>query len=129
MNPNIPKVTVLLTTFNGVRFLDEQLTSLYYQQGVDIEVMVNDDGSTDGTIEILDYWRAKGLIVSISQSRGLGATRAFLMLLQSCDRKDFVAFCDQDDVWDKNKLVLQANSLDESTPMMSTCLRLYIDEF
>jgi len=129
VNPNIPKVTVLLTTFNGVRFLDEQLTSLYYQQGVDIEVMVNDDGSTDGTIEILDYWRAKGLIVSISQSRGLGATRAFLMLLQSCDRKDFVAFCDQDDVWDKNKLVLQANSLDESTPMMSTCLRLYIDEF
>ena len=129
MNPNIPKVTVLLTTFNGVRFLDEQLTSLYYQQGVDIEVMVNDDGSTDGTIDILDYWRAKGLIVSISQSRGLGATRAFLMLLQSCDRKEFVAFCDQDDVWDKNKLVLQANSLDESTPMMSTCLRLYIDEF
>ena len=128
MNPNIPKVTVLLTTFNGVRFLDEQLTSLFYQQGVDIEVMVNDDGSTDGTIEILELWRAKGLIVSISQSRALGATRAFLTLLQSCDEKEFVAFCDQDDVWDINKLVLQANSLDESTPMMSTCLRLYIDE-
>ena len=128
MNPNIPKVTVLLTTFNGVRFLDEQLTSLFYQQGVDIEVMVNDDGSTDGTIEILEHWRAKGLIVSISQSRALGATRAFLTLLQSCDEKEFVAFCDQDDVWDISKLALQANSLDESTPMMSTCLRLYIDE-
>jgi glycosyltransferase involved in cell wall biosynthesis len=128
VNPNIPKVTVLLTTFNGVRFLDEQLTSLFYQQGVDIEVMVNDDGSTDGTIEILEHWRAKGLIVSISQSRALGATRAFLTLLQSCDEKEFVAFCDQDDVWDISKLALQANSLDESTPMMSTCLRLYIDE-
>lgn len=120
-------MTVLLATFNGAKYLEEQLTSLFCQQGVDIEVMVNDDGSTDGTIEILEYWRAKGLIVSISQSKGLGATQAFLTLLQSCGHKDFVAFCDQDDVWDINKLVLQANSLDESTPMMSTCSRIHID--
>lgn len=128
MNRELPKVTVLLTTFNGVRFLEEQLTSLFGQQGVEIEIMVNDDGSTDGTMEILDKWKAKGFNISVSQRRGLGPTRAFLALLQSCDEKKFVAFCDQDDVWVENKLALQLRSLVDSTPMMSTCLRLYIDE-
>lgn len=128
MIKNIPKVTVLLATFNGVRFLEEQLTSLIDQRDVNIEVLVNDDGSTDGTLEILETWRAKGLIVSISHSKGLGPTRAFLTLLKSCDQKEFVAFCDQDDVWVVDKLSIQVNSLSQSTPMMSTCLRRYIDE-
>jgi len=128
VNREIPKVTVLLTTFNGVRFLEEQLTSLFGQQGVEIEIMVNDDGSTDGTMEILDKWKAKGFNISISKSRGLGPTRAFLTLLLSCDEKQFVAFCDQDDVWVENKLTLQLSSLNDSTPMLSTCSRLYIDE-
>ena len=128
MKGDLPRVTVLLTTFNGVRFLEEQLTSLFDQQGVDIEVMVNDDGSNDGTMEILDKWKAKGLNISISQSSGLGPTRAFLTLLKSCDEKQFVAFCDQDDVWVSDKLSSQVNSLDQSIPMMSSCLRLYIDE-
>jgi glycosyltransferase involved in cell wall biosynthesis len=104
------------------------LTSLNAQQDVDVEVFVNDDGSTDGTIEILETWRAKGLIVSISQSRGLGATRAFLTLLQSCEEKEFVAFCDQDDIWVRNKLTSQVNSLQGTIPMITTCLRLHIDE-
>jgi glycosyltransferase involved in cell wall biosynthesis len=111
-----------------VRFLEEQLTSLFGQQGVEIEIMVNDDGSTDGTMEILDKWKAKGFNISISQSRGLGPTRAFLTLLLSCGEKQFVAFCDQDDVWVENKLTLQLSSLTNSTPMLSTCARLYIDE-
>ena len=117
-----------MTTFNGVRFLEEQLTSLFGQHGVEIEVMVNDDGSTDGTMEILNNWRANNFNLSISQSRGLGPTRAFLTLLQTCDDKQFVAFCDQDDVWVENKLSVQLSFLDATTPMMSTCLRLYINE-
>jgi glycosyltransferase involved in cell wall biosynthesis len=128
VNREIPKATVLLTTFNGERFLEEQLTSLFGQQGVEVEIKVNDDGSTDGTLEILDKWKAKGFNISISQSRGVGPTRAFLTLLLSCEEKQFVAFCDQDDVWVENKLTVQISSLIESTPMLSTCSRLYIDE-
>ncbi len=128
MKANIPKVTVLLATFNGVSFLHEQLTSLNEQQDVEVEVFVNDDGSTDGTLEILEAWRAKGLIVSISQSIGLGATRSFLKLLQSCEEKEFVAFCDQDDVWVRHKLITQVNVIERTIPMMSTCLRMYMDE-
>jgi glycosyltransferase involved in cell wall biosynthesis len=127
VNHEIPKVTVLLTTFNGVRFLEEQLTSLFGQQGVEIEIMVNDDGSTDGTIEVLDKWRAKGFNISVSQSKGLGPTRAFLSLLQSCGDKQFVAFCDQDDIWEPNKLVSQVQLCKTSRAFMSFSERTYID--
>ena len=128
MQPRQVKVTVLLATFNGARFLEEQLTSLVAQLGIDVEVMVNDDGSTDGTLEILENWRAKGLIVSISHSTGLGSTRAFLKLLQSCDGKDFVAFCDQDDVWEKGKLISQICKLSGQSPQMVFSRRTYINE-
>jgi glycosyltransferase involved in cell wall biosynthesis len=125
---DFPKVTVLLATFNGARFLEEQLTSLIDQEEVDIEVLVNDDGSTDGTLEILEYWKARGLVASISHSIGLGATKAFLNLLQTCEEKDFVAFCDQDDVWNKDKLITQIHSVRGDMPAMSTGMRMYINE-
>jgi glycosyltransferase involved in cell wall biosynthesis len=125
---DLPRVTVLLATFNGAKYLEEQLSSLVSQEGVEVEVIVNDDGSTDETIYILEKWRTKGLIVAISESRSLGPTRAFLTLLQSCEEKQYVAFCDQDDVWVENKLIQQIGSFVDSTPMMSTCLRLYINE-
>jgi glycosyltransferase involved in cell wall biosynthesis len=89
--------------------------------------MVNDDGSTDGTVEILEAWRVKGLIVSISQSRGLGATGAFLTLLQSCQKKEFVAFCDQDDVWEPRKLISQIQMMSGSYPQMVFSRRRYIN--
>jgi glycosyltransferase involved in cell wall biosynthesis len=127
VDSDMPKVTVLLATFNGVRFLEEQLTSLFDQQGVDIEVKVNDDGSTDGTIEILDKWKAKGLNIYISQSSGLGPSRAFLTLLQSCDEKQFVAFCDQDDIWEANKLATQVQLCKTSRAFMAFSERKYID--
>ena len=128
MASKVPKVTVLLATFNGVSFLNEQLTSLSAQQNVDIEVFVNDDGSTDGTLQILETWRDKGLVVSISESTGVGSTKAFLKLLQECDEKPYVAFCDQDDIWEKDKLTSQVNFVRGTLPMMSTCSRIYIDE-
>jgi glycosyltransferase involved in cell wall biosynthesis len=128
VNSNVRKVKVLLATCNGVSFLDEQLTSLSEQRNVDVEVLVNDDGSIDGTLEILWKWRDRGLIVSISESVGLGSTKAFLKLLQECDEEPYVAFCDQDDIWEKDKLTSQLNFVGGTVPMMSTCSRIYIDD-
>ena len=128
MNSNVSKVKVLLATYNGVSFLDEQLTSLSEQQNVKVEVLVNDDGSIDGTLEILRKWRDRGLIVSISESMGQGSTKAFLKLLQECDEEPYVAFCDQDDIWEKDKLTSQLNFVGGNVPMMSTCSRIYIDD-
>ncbi len=127
MTNNIPKVTVLLATFNGVSFLHGQLASLSEQQDVDIEVMVNDDGSTDGTMEILEAWKKKGLIISITESNNLGSTKAFLRLLQDCKEKPFVAFCDQDDIWEPNKLEMQIQLCEEDIPTLVFSRRKYLD--
>jgi glycosyltransferase involved in cell wall biosynthesis len=123
----MPKVTVLLATFNGVSFLHGQLASLSEQQDVDIEVMVNDDGSTDGTMEILEAWKKKGLIISITESNNLGSTKAFLRLLQDCKEKPFVAFCDQDDIWEPNKLKMQIQLCEEDIPTLVFSRRKYLD--
>jgi glycosyltransferase involved in cell wall biosynthesis len=125
MNSNLPKVTVLLATYNGVQFLNEQLTSLNEQRHVQVEVLVNDDGSNDGTMELLEKWRDKGLIISISQSEGLGSTNAFMKLLQECNQKPYVAFCDQDDVWEPHKLARQIELCEESFPSLVFSRRSY----
>lgn len=126
MTTDIPKVTVLLATFNGVSFLDQQLISLYEQQDVEVEVFVNDDGSVDGTMKILETWKKKGLIVSITESLGVGSTKAFLRLLQQCNEKPFIAFCDQDDIWEPNKLAMQIQLCQEDVPTLVFSRRKYL---
>ena len=56
------KITVLLSTYNGERYLVEQLQSLIDQKGVEVELLVRDDGSKDATTAILDEWQSKGLL-------------------------------------------------------------------
>ena len=121
-------VTVLMATLNGEKFLNDQMKSLWEQEGVEVEVYANDDGSIDGTLEILEKWRCLGLVVSISQSKGLGPSKVYAELLKLCDEKSFVAFCDQDDIWSKDRLNIQVRFLTENSPSMSICMREYIDE-
>jgi glycosyltransferase involved in cell wall biosynthesis len=121
-------VDVLLASFNGERFLDKQLESLARQEDVNVRVWVNDDGSVDETLTILHKWQEKGLIKGISKTQRVGSTRAFLKLLSEHPDSEYVAFCDQDDIWVRHKLTTQVNVLERTIPMMSTCLRIYMDE-
>ena len=102
-----PAVTILMCTFNGERFLAEQLASLEWQTFTDWRLIVSDDGSTDGTLAILEAFRSAyppGRVEIISGPRA-GAPANFLFL---ADRRhpvtDYYAFCDQDDVWETDKL-------------------------
>ena len=128
MNKGLERVTVLLATYNGEEFIKQQLESLASQEGVLIEVHANDDGSKDGTIEILEQWRRKGLIKSISTSNRIGATPAFLNLLKKCSSSDYVAFCDQDDVWGSRKLITLLPLVKSEEPRLAICGREFIDE-
>ncbi len=119
---------VLLACFNGERFLDMQLESLARQEDVNVRVWVNDDGSVDETLSILHKWQEKGLIKGISKTQRVGSTRAFLNLLAEHPDSEYVAFCDQDDIWVRHKLITQVNVLERTIPMMSTCLRIYMGE-
>ena len=128
MIDKIPRVTVLLATFNGVKFLNQQLNSLTGQHEVQVEVYANDDGSTDETVALLEIWKERGLIKTISRSNQVGSSQAFLNLLKLCNEKSFVAFCDQDDVWEARKLITQIKQMTNDKPMAVTSKRLYIDD-
>ena len=98
-------VSVAMATLDGQRFLGEQLTSLARQTVVPAELVVHDDGSSDGTLEVLSAF-ARDAPFPVRVERGdrrLGFADAFLAAVRSCTA-DVIAFCDQDDVWLPRKL-------------------------
>jgi glycosyltransferase involved in cell wall biosynthesis len=98
------RVSVVMATWNGARFLPEQLRSIANQTHVPDEIWVGDDGSTDDTLKIVERFRVGGLRIHIvSQSVQMGSTRNFESLLPRCTG-DVVLFSDQDDVWHPNRV-------------------------
>lgn len=110
-----PRITVLLATHNGLRWLPEQLDSILSQEGVEVGVTVLDDMSTDGTYEWLLDQAAKDprLTVLPRQGSSGGAAANFYRLLDAVDIDsqdcDLIALADQDDLWLPGKLAAQAD--------------------
>lgn len=99
-----PRICVLLSTYNGKKYLDEQLESILKQQNVDVDVLVRDDGSVDGTQQILRKWEKTGK-VSWYQGENCGPAHSFMDLIMQVDGQyDYYAFADQDDKWKPEKL-------------------------
>lgn len=105
-------VSIAMTTYNGERFLRQQLDSLYAQTMLPDEVIVCDDGSTDGTIDILkEYGQSKGLKYYLNE-RSLGVNANFYKAISLCEC-DYIAICDQDDIWLPPKIELSYKKLIE----------------
>lgn len=105
MNNDISKVkvSVAIATYNGERFLREQLDSLYSQTRVPDEIVVCDDRSKDRTKDILEEYHQKyGLKYYINETN-LGVNKNFEKAIRLCTG-DYVAICDQDDVWMPHKI-------------------------
>ncbi|SHJ33189.1 glycosyltransferase family 2 protein [Pseudobutyrivibrio xylanivorans] len=106
-------IVILLATYNGERFIRQQLDSLFEQTNQDFRLAVHDDGSTDGTVEIINEYRDKypdRMEIFYGHSCG-GAKENFLWMLGRVEA-DYYLFCDQDDVWFPEKL---QHSIDELT--------------
>lgn len=97
------KVCVLLSTYNGEKFLEEQLESIAAQEGVEPVILVRDDGSSDLTCRILDRWQDQGRLKWYT-GRNLGFALSFMDLVAKAPDCDYYAFCDQDDIWLADKL-------------------------
>jgi len=99
-----PLVSIALCTYNGGRFLAEQLDSLLRQTHTDLEIVVVDDCSTDDTLAILHrYARLDSRMRVTVNERNVGFARNFERVLHQC-RGAFVAPCDQDDIWLPDKI-------------------------
>lgn len=98
-------VQIVMATYNGEKYLKEQIDSILSSSFQDFELHIFDDGSQDSTMDILKNYRDKyPEKIFISQNkRNLGVTLNFLKAI-SRTRSDYVMLCDQDDVWRKDKI-------------------------
>lgn len=105
------EVVVLLATYNGQKYLREQIDSVLNQTGVNVRLFVKDDVSTDDTVKILESYKNKGLLEYYVGEKNLGPAQTFLDLIFSSPTAEYYAFCDQDDVWSKEKLAVAIEAI------------------
>ena len=103
--PRRPRVCVLLSTYNGERWLDDQLASLAAQEGVEVALHVRDDGSSDATLAALARHAGRWpTLANVPSGPNLKPPMSVLTLLATAPEADYYGFCDQDDVWRPGKL-------------------------
>lgn len=107
------RIAVIISTYNGEKYLEEQLESIIKQNDVNIDIYIRDDGSTDKTINILKKYSEQYENIFVEFGNNIGFRRSFISKLINLPQKyDLYAFCDQDDFWESNKLY-QAEKLIE----------------
>lgn len=115
------RVEILMTTYIGEAFVREQIDSILDQNFTDYHLTISDDHSSDGTYAILEeYSRRFPDKISIKKSpeRFGNARDHFFHMMDECDA-DYIFFCDQDDVWFKDKLSLFMKEFDENMEVSS----------
>jgi glycosyltransferase involved in cell wall biosynthesis len=122
----LPSVSVLLPTYNGARFLDAQVHSVLAQTLSTFELLVYDDGSTDGTWPILQAHAQSDPRIRAWQGSANAGQGAALTLLLGQAQAPLMSFCDQDDVWAPDKLERLITALGDAD-LAYGCSRL-IDE-
>ena len=110
------RISVAMCTYNGAEFLPAQLESILAQSQTPNEIVVCDDGSTDGTRALLEKFAAASTVpVSLHfNETNLGSVKNFEKAIRLCNG-DIIALSDQDDVWRHNKLKLIEEAFNEST--------------
>jgi glycosyltransferase involved in cell wall biosynthesis len=98
-------ISVAMATYNGARFIREQLSSLAAQTYLPSELVVTDDGSSDETLDIIaDFSLTAPFPVHIYRNGPRLNYRANFMKCANLCSGELIAFCDQDDIWDQDKL-------------------------
>jgi glycosyltransferase involved in cell wall biosynthesis len=101
----VKKVQILLSTYNGKKFIVQQLDSLLQQDHENIEILVRDDGSKDDTVTVVESYAAKHPTIKVIKGENKGVISSFFDLaLNASEKADFFAFCDQDDFWKPTKV-------------------------
>lgn len=117
------KIHILLSTYNGERFLAEQIESIRRQTVTDWTLLIRDDGSSDSTREIIQSYCQKDSrihFINPDDSTNVGVVQSFHTLLKY-DIADYYFFSDQDDIWLEDKLALQlerANQYPVEIPLL-----------
>ena len=122
LQPKMDKaVVILLSTYNGEKYLEEQLQSIFAQTyWKKCTLFVRDDGSKDRTVEILKKYEQEGKL-RLECGENIGFVKSFFRLIANAPDADFYSFADQDDVWNADKIERAVTKLletDNSKPQL-----------
>ena len=122
----LTEITVFMSTYNGSRYLRDQINSILNQEGVHVKLVVRDDGSSDETLDILNEYVGKVVVIS---GINIGCEKSFLELLYSNFKSKYYAFADQDDIWVSDKLKTAIEKIgDDEFPSLYACNLMACDE-
>lgn len=125
-----PKVAIMMSTYNGERFIEQQLDSLVKQQKVCIYIFIRDDGSTDNTIKVIENFKVKRNFrdIYLTKGKNVGYAKSFLNIVKDIPEcYDYYFYCDQDDIWDIDKITIATNVLKDTKSVYVSSLR-YVDD-
>lgn len=129
-----PTVLVLMSTYNGEKYLNKQIDSILSQIGVDVYLLIRDDGSSDHTIDIIEKYKESYSNVDCVIGNNIGFIKSFSELINmTVDyhlKPDFYAFSDQDDYWRPEKLKIACTALKgkcKEVPQLFTSNSLKVD--
>ena len=110
---NLPLISIAMCTYNGSRYLREQLDSLVYQTYPNLEISIFDDCSKDDTVAIVQEYASKFPMIKLHQNPvNLGYQENFAANFKAC-QGEFIAPCDQDDIWALDKIEKLYNILED----------------
>lgn len=128
-----PKVLVLLSSYNGEKYIREQILSIMKQEGVDVHLLIRDDGSKDNTCSIIENLNEPR--ITLIKGNNIGCIDSFSSLIIEAanlvNEYDFFAFSDQDDIWLPQKLIVGVKRLleqkDQHIPLVYACNMNIVD--
>lgn len=120
------RIAILMSTYNGEKYLQQQIDSIRAQSFNDWELFIRDDGSRDNTVAIVNENTSKDPRIKYIDDveHNLGPKKSFFKLLKNIEA-DYYFFCDQDDVWTKNKLVTMLEYINNQEQEFSGPLLIY----
>lgn len=129
------KVTILMATYNGEKYISEQIDSIIQQSYKNWELYINDDCSTDCTREILKKYSKKYSNIFFSKNDfNIGVVKNFEKLLSQHSLSPYIMFSDQDDIWEKDKILVTLTEMikmekkyGKETPLLTYCKKVAVD--
>lgn len=117
------KISVVMASFNGIKFIGEQLDSIRKQTHKPDEVIISDDNSTDGTFEFCNDYITKHNLTgwNVSRNDSVHGIKGNFMRALSLSTGDYIFTCDQDDVWMNDKIHVMSSIMDSRPEILLLC--------
>ena len=117
------RIEILMSAYNGDKFIEEQIESIMRQRDVDVHLTIRDDGSSDETVSVIKKLQVKyPNAISVHVGENIGYRKSFLRLLDLAVDADYYGFADQDDFWKKEKIFRAVECLEKE----KLSIKLYV---